>query len=270
MPRDKEIFPVEATIIRKLPEEIFSHLPCTEDYELLQKMDFLVDIFIKEKHTRRERVSWCLGGGTMRKQHGIYVLLVVGIFVLLLVGCGTTPQASGKQNEPGQQAVQEQTEDTMYITLYLSNELDTLTQSEGQEQRNDEENLNAVMVAEIPKDELSAKRVVEAYNQLVIGGAYPSMLEINDVTEKDQAVWVDFDSGSIGALQLEEGTEGLLFYNLARSIYESIADLEGIYFTMDGGKDFKVGHLWFVADRPFYSGVVPTEGGEVSATPPAE
>ena len=44
----------------------------------------------------------------MRKQHGIYVLLVVGIFVLLLVGCGTTPQASGKQNEPGQQAVQEQ------------------------------------------------------------------------------------------------------------------------------------------------------------------
>ncbi len=120
----------------------------------------------------------------MRKQHGIYVLLVVGIFVLLLVGCGTTPQASGKQNEPGQQAVQEQTEDTMYITLYLSNELDTLTQSEGQEQRNDEENLNAVMVAEIPKDELSAKRVVEAYNQLVIGGAYPSMLEINDVTEK--------------------------------------------------------------------------------------
>ena len=206
----------------------------------------------------------------MRKQRGIYVLLVLGIFVLLLVGCGTTPQASGKQNEPGQQAVQEQTEDTMYITLYLSNELDTLTQSEGQEQRNDEENLNAVMVAEIPKDELSAKRVVEAYNQLVIGGAYPSMLEINDVTEKDQAVWVDFDSESIGALQLEEGTEGLLFYNLARSIYESIADLEGIYFTMDGGKDFKVGHLWFVADRPFYSGVVPTEGGEVSATPPAE
>lgn len=267
---DKEISLATAIIIKELLEKQFSHLPHEDNDELLQKMDFLVDIFSKEKHTKRERVSSCLGGGTMKKQRGIYVLLVLSVFVLFLVGCGTNQQTAGRQNEQERQTVQEQTEDTMYITLYLSNELDTLTQSEGQEQQDDEESMNAVMVAEIPKDELSAKRVVEAYNQLVIGGAYPSMLEINNVTEKDRAVWVDFNSESFAALQLEEGTEGLLFYNLARSIYENIADLEGIYFTMDGGKDFKIGHLWFVADRPFYSGVVPTEDGEVSNVPAVE
>lgn len=61
------------------------------------------------------------------------------------------------------------------------------------------------------------------------------------------------------ALELEQGSEGMLFYNLARSIDENLGDIDEIYFTMDGNQDFQLGHLWFEASRPFYSGMIPSE-----------
>ena len=39
-----------------------------------------------------------------------------------------------------------------------------------------------------------------------------------------------------------------------RSIEENLGDVHSVYLTMDGGNDFRLGHLWFVAEEPFYSG----------------
>lgn len=193
-------------------------------------------------------------------------VLMLCVLTLCMFGCGKEqPDADLSETE---QITEPAEEDSIYITLYLYDESEDVPEStEGQKSDpNGVEGMNAVMVSTIGKDQLSAETIVSEYNRLIIASSYDEPLTVNEVREAGSQVWVDFDSESVKALQLEEGTEGQLFYNLARSIDDNLADVDDIYFTMDGGKDFTLGHLWFEADRPFYSSIVPLEGEEAAGS----
>lgn len=200
----------------------------------------------------------------MRKKSLVGLLLCLGLLLILLVGCGAE---SAKTDAAEEELPAPVAEDSIYITLYLTDAFEEKEPNAvGGTEENDEpqENLTTAMVTSVDKDALSAQTIVEEYNRLIIETAYGRQLVVNTVQETGQQVKVDFDSESVEALEIEPGYEGQLFYNLARSIDENLGDVDEIYFTMDGGKDFTLGHLWFEADRPFYSGIVPIEGEEGS------
>lgn len=204
----------------------------------------------------------------MKRNSLTALLLCIVFFLTVLAGCGaeqTQPEAT-ENEEPAPVA-----EDTVYITLYLTNEFEeieaqsALAPEEGASGAGDED-LTTAMVTSVAKDALSAQTIVDQYNQLIIETAYGQQLVVNKVEEHGQTVKVDFDSDSVKSLDIEQGYEGQLFYNLARSIDDNLGDVDEIYFTMDGGKDFTLGHLWFEADRPFYSGIAPIEGEDGSSS----
>ncbi len=200
----------------------------------------------------------------MRKKCLVMLLLCMGLFMVLLTGCGTAPAQSEAAEEDLRTPV---AEDSIYITLYLTDAFEELESNAGdgtEENTERQENLTTAMVTSVDKDALSAQTIVEEYNRLIIETAYGRQIVVNAVQEAGQQVKVDFDSESVETLGIEPGYEGQLFYNLARSIDDNLGDVDEIYFTMDGGKDFTLGHLWFEADRPFYSGIGPVEGEDSS------
>ncbi len=200
----------------------------------------------------------------MRKKNLVGLLLCLGLLLILLVGCGAE---SAKTDAAEEDLPAPVAEDSIYITLYLTDAFEEKDPNavDGTEEHDElQENLTTAMVTSVDKDALSAQTIVEEYNRLIIETAYGRQLVVNTVQETGQQVKVDFDSESVKALEIEPGYEGQLFYNLARSIDDNLGDVDEIYFTMDGGKDFTLGHLWFEADRPFYSGIVPIEGEEGS------
>lgn len=199
----------------------------------------------------------------MRQKQRIALFLCMLLLITLPLGCSKQPQQSTEQ--PVSESVEE---DGVYITLYLPNEAE-----DGAESGNNAgevatlDDLTATMVTIVPEDSLNAETIVSEYNQLVIVSLYGETVVVNGVKEEGNQVWVDFDSNSLAALPLEEGTEGQLFYHLARSITDNLGDIDNVYLTMDGGKDFRLAHLWFEASRPFYSGSVPMEGDAAEGQP---
>lgn len=188
------------------------------------------------------------------------ILLCISFLLVALSGCGAKVAESDvvSQEEGSTASV---ADNSIYLTLYLLDE--NIEAEQGTENMPSESDLEGdmttTMVTSIDKDALSVETIVAEYNQLVIESIYAKTVVINDVQEKDNKAWVDFDSASVKALEIEPGSEGMLFYNLARSIDENMGDIDEIYFTMDGNQDFQLGHLWFEADRPFYTGTLPSE-----------
>lgn len=196
----------------------------------------------------------------MNKKRWSTVLLCISFLLIVLSGCGAKAAESDILPQEEENAVSA-ADDSIYLTLYLSDktiesEEDTESTTSGSEPETD---MTATMVTSVAADALSVETIVAEYNQLVIENLYGKTVVVNDVREKDNKAWVDFDSASVKALEIASGSEGMLFYNLARSIDENMGDIDEIYFTMDGNKDFQLGHLWFEASRPFYSGLAPSE-----------
>ncbi len=186
----------------------------------------------------------------------IAFLLCMALLMALLGGCGNTE--SQQQVSDSQDTVEEE---GVYVTLYLSSEIEaTEEQSNESGEVETVDDMTTTMVTIIPEDSVNAEAIAAAYNERVITGLYGESAVINEVKTEGNQVWVDFDSASLKALPLEEGTEGVLFYHMARSITDNLSDVDHVYLTMDGGQDFRLAHLWFETSRPFYSGVVPTEG----------
>lgn len=147
----------------------------------------------------------------------------------------------------------ETVEDGIYIMLYMLND-DSWETEINEETEDADAELTTTVVAEISEKDLNAETIITKYDEIVVQSLYGELFIVNKVTETGNKVIVDFDGESIVAIGITEGEEGQLFYNLARSIDENLGDISDIYFTMDGGKDFRLGHLWFTADQPFYSG----------------
>ncbi len=193
-----------------------------------------------------------------KKSRMMALLLCMALLMMFLGGCGNTDEQQQTNSE-----AQNVEEDGVYITLYLSSELKELEEQNAVTEPGKVEtvdDMTATMVTIIPKDSVNAETIVDAYNESVVTGLYGESMVINEVKTEENQVWVDFDSESLKALPLEEGTEGVLFYHLARSITDNLSTVDHVYLTMDGGQDFRLAHLWFEASRPFYSGVMPTEG----------
>ena len=174
--------------------------------------------------------------------------------LVVLSGCGAAADET-QPVENDENSVQV-AEDSVYITLYMPAENSQEEQGNGQ---SEEEAITTTMVTAVAEDALSVETIVAEYNQLVVESLCGNTFVVNEVKEDNHKAWVDFDSASLQALELEQGSEGMLFYNLARSIDENLGDIDEIYFTMDGNQDFQLGHLWFEASRPFYSGMIPSE-----------
>ncbi len=192
----------------------------------------------------------------IKQNRVIAIILCMTFFMAILAGCSN----ADSQNQAGGN-LQETAEEGVYITLYMSSEIEaTEEQSNESGEIETVDDMTTTMVTIIPEDSVNAETIAVAYNERVIMGLYGESAVINEVKTEGKQVWVDFDSESLKALPLEEGTEGLLFYHLARSITDNLSDVDHVYLTMDGGKDFRLAHLWFEANRPFYSGVMPTEG----------
>lgn len=180
------------------------------------------------------------------------------ILFVLSAGCFERRGTAADETQPvenDENSVQV-AEDSVYITLYMPAENSQEEQGNGQ---SEEEAITTTMVTAVAEDALSVETIVAEYNQLVVESLCGNTFVVNEVKEDNHKAWVDFDSASLQALELEQGSEGMLFYNLARSIDENLGDIDEIYFTMDGNQDFQLGHLWFEASRPFYSGMIPSE-----------
>ncbi len=193
----------------------------------------------------------------------IDTVLAVVLCALLCMGA-VTGCSKDKVDDSGKNAVSalgnhdtaqqsEGIEDGVYIMLYMLNEDSWETEIDADTGDADEA-LSTTVVAEISEKELNAKTIADKYNEIVVQSLYGDLFTINDVTKVDNKVIVDFDSNSVKAVEITEGEEGQLFYNMARSIEENLGDVNYVYLTMDGGKDFRLGHLWFEAAQPFYSG----------------
>lgn len=107
--------------------------------------------------------------------------------------------------------------------------------------------------------EISVENVVTAYQSQVISGVYNQTLAINSMVVENGSLYLDFNAEDVGNLQLESGTEGNFFGDLARTIEANLPTIEQIFYTMDG-EDLVIGHLMFSKDEPFWYGVdVPQE-----------
>lgn len=196
----------------------------------------------------------------VKKQSKVFLCLLLCMMLCLtsLAGCGNdkdkdkVDQSVATVTDVDETAASE-IEDGIYIVLYMLNEDSWETEIDADTEDADEE-LNTTLVAEISEKDLNAETIVAKYNEIVVSSLYGEMYTVNQVAYSDNKVIVDFDSASVKAIGITEGEEGPLFYNLARSIEENLGDVNHIYFTMDGGKDFRLGHLWFEAAQPFYSG----------------
>ena len=190
-----------------------------------------------------------------KKQKYALALLLCMAFMLILAGCGNAESSQNNSGEAGS------VEDGVYVTLYMSSDMeDTEGNAAKPEDVDTLDDLTTTIVTIVPEDSLNAETIAAEYNQLVITGMYGEAVVINEVKQEGTQVWIDFDSKSVTALPIEEGTEGQLFYHLARSITDNLGDVDDVYLTMDGGNDFRLAHLWFEASRPFYSGAMPVEG----------
>ncbi len=192
----------------------------------------------------------------MKQKRTIAFFLCMALLMALLGGCG----GDADKQEQIDSSVSEPEEEGVYITLYLSSEMDETDSAANENGVETLDDLTGTMVTIVPEDALNAESIVLEYNKLVITSLYGEAVVINEVKEEGNQVWVDFDSESVKALPFEEGTEGQLFYHMARSITDNLGDIDDVYLTMDGGQDFRLAHLWFEASRPFYSGAVPLEG----------
>ena len=190
----------------------------------------------------------------MKRKKWSALLLCLCFLLVVLSGCGAAADET-QPVENDENSVQV-AEDSVYITLYMPAENSQEEQGNGQ---SEEEAITTTMVTAVAEDALSVETIVAEYNQLVVESLCGTTFVVNEVKEENHKAWVDFDSASLQALELEQGSEGMLFYNLARSIDENLGDIDEIYFTMDGNQDFQLGHLWFEASRPFYSGMIPSE-----------
>ena len=183
------------------------------------------------------------------------MVLCIAFCMTVATGCSKETQntdvSAVSQTETQQDAAQ--IEDGIYIMLYMLNEDSWETEIDADTEDADAE-LTTTVVAEISEKDLNAETIVVKYNEIVVQSLYGELFTVNHVTKADNIVIVDFDSASIAEIGIPEGEEGQLFYNLARSIDENLGDVNYVYLTMDGGKDFRLGHLWFVAEEPFYSG----------------
>lgn len=190
-------------------------------------------------------------------RYRIMVLALAGCLLMLpLGGCGRTATDTTEPNDKTENQLQQSAEEGTFVTLYFN---DVITQEQEDALDEDgERNFTQTMVAQIPEDG-GAEAVVTQYNELIIGGLYGETATVNNVSEKNGIIKVDFDSESLQNLNIEEGYEGQLFYNLARSIWANTENAEAVYLTMDNGKDFQLGHLWFEATRPFYYGEGPSD-----------
>ncbi len=188
-----------------------------------------------------------------RKKWSVFLFCLCFLLVVLS-GCGAA--ADETQTVENDENSVQVAEDSVYITLYMPAENSQEEQNNGQ---SEEEAITTTMVTAVEEDVLSVETIVAEYNQLVVESLCGTTFVVNEVKEENRKAWVDFDSASLQALELEQGSEGMLFYNLARSIDENLGDIDEIYFTMDGNQDFRLGHLWFEASRPFYSGMIPSE-----------
>lgn len=194
-----------------------------------------------------------------RNHNHLYFIVCMILCVLLcmtaVTGCETDKQddtiSASIENETQQNS--EQIEDGIYIMLYMLNEDSWETEINADTEDANAE-LTTTVVAEISEKDLSAETIVAKYNEIVVQSLYGEVFTVNKVAKTGDNVIIDFDSDSIEALGIAEGQEGQVFFNLARSIDENLGDVNHIYLTMDGGNDFRLGHLWFVAEEPFYSG----------------
>ena len=183
------------------------------------------------------------------------LLLCILLCMTAAVGCGNDKQDDtvstvGQTDTPQDIA---QIEDGIYIMLYMLNANSWDTEIDADTEDADAE-LTTTVVAEISEKDLNAETIVNKYNEIVVQSLYGALFDVNKVTRVDDKVIIDFDADSVKAVGIAEGEEGQLFYNLARSIEENLGDVHYVYLTMDGGKDFRLGHLWFAAAEPFYSG----------------
>ena len=190
----------------------------------------------------------------MKRKKWSALLFCLCFLLVVLSGCGAAADET-QPVENDENSVQV-AEDSVYITLYMPAENSQEEQGNGQ---SEEEAITTTMVTAVAEDALSVETIVAEYNQLVVESLCGNTFVVNEVKEDNHKAWVDFDSASLQALELQQGSEGMLFYNLARSIDENLGDIDEIYFTMDGNQDFQLGHLWFEASRPFYSGMIPSE-----------
>lgn len=187
----------------------------------------------------------------------LVLLLCFSLLLTPLYGCGKAQEETKAPEVSDTTQNQQVEEDGIYITLYYS---DIITQ-EQEDALEDEEDRNytQTMVAQIPEEELTPEKIVQVYNELVIQGLYGEEATVNEVSLHGKSIKVDFDGKSLENLEIEPGYEGQLFYNLARSLWANIEGVDNIYLTMDHGKDFRLGHLWFEASRPFYYGEGPSD-----------
>lgn len=175
------------------------------------------------------------------------------LLLVLLLCCSLLNMGCGQQAEEQSVAapvVQEQGEPKTETTLIILYAYDTA------------EDTTYTTVAEVATADFGLEAVVQAYDLNVIQGVYGKQIVMNEIKEipptdetaKDGKVYIDFDSESVNQLGLGSGSEGQFFGDLARSIDENLGYVDEIYYTMDGGKDFTTGHLWFAADQPFWYG----------------
>lgn len=195
------------------------------------------------------------------KKQKIALLLCMALIMMLTAGCGAGESGQTAESD-NLEALEALEEGGVYVTLYAASELEESDRSPSDVSGEIEtvDDLTTTMVTIVPEDSLNAETIVNEYNQMVITSLYGETIVINEVKTEGNQVWVDFDSKSLKALPLEEGTEGILFYHMARSITDNLGDVDDVFLTMDGGQDFRLAHLWFEASRPFYSGAMPMEG----------
>lgn len=187
-------------------------------------------------------------------------LLCVLFCMTFMTGCKVEKMEEAEETvfiaESTEQSAQ--VEDSIYIILYMLNEDSWETEIHADIEDADAE-LTTRVVAEISEKDLNANTIVQKYNEIVVQSLYGEVFTVNTVTQTDSKVTIDFDSASMEAVGIVEGEEGQILYNLARSIDENLGDVNEVYLTMDGGNDFRLGHLWFSAAEPFYSGRSPKE-----------
>lgn len=222
-------------------------------------MHFFIDNCVKYPHTNRNRVVTLDKGvryvNKNKLSKGICMFLCMLLCVTMISGCNDekAPDTVSTIGSSEEHNTSESLEDGIYIMLYMLNENSWDTEIDADVDDADAK-LTTTIVAEISEKDLNAETIVEKYNEIVVQSLYGEVFAVNAVTKTNDSVIIDFDAASVEAIDIVEGEEGQLFYNLARSIDDNLDDVNFVYFTMDGGKDFQLGHLWFAAEEPFYSG----------------